>query len=278
MSSDPPSALRFPPSTYDAFLLVSFGGPEGPDDVLPFLENVVRGKNVPRGRLLEVARRYELFDGTSPLNAQNRVLLAALVGELNALGLALPVYWGNRNWHPLLVDTVRQMADDGVRRALALVTSAFGSYSGCRQYLEDIEDARQEVGPEAPQIEKLRLFYNHPGFIEAMVERVAAALGEIPSERRAAARLIFTAHSIPAAMAEHSPYQRQLREACRLVTEQLEQKGEGGKGEGGAACGFACLGPWLSRAAAGRRRSPGSRQTFAIASAKCTRPAESKTW
>lgn len=208
---------------YDAIFLLSFGGPEGPEDVLPFLENVVRGKNVSHERLLEVAQHYELFDGISPLNSENRALLAALVGELNAHGPQLPVYWGNRNWHPLLADTVRQMAEDGVQHALSLVTSAFGSYSGCRQYLEDIERARQEIGPEAPQIDKLRLFYNHPGFVEPMAERVAAALGQIPVERRATARLIYTAHSIPAAMAERSPYEHQLREACRLVTEHAKR-------------------------------------------------------
>ncbi len=207
MSSAPPSLLPVPPSAYDAILLVSFGGPEGPDEVLPFLENVVQGKDVPRWRLLQAAQRYELFEGQSPINTQNRSLLAALVADLNAHGLSLPVYWGNRNWHPLLADTVRQMADDGVRRALALVTSAFGSYPSCRQYLENIERARQEVGPDAPQIDKLRLFYNHPGFIEPMAERVIAALVQIPVERRSAARLIYTAHSIPAAMAQHAPYE-----------------------------------------------------------------------
>lgn len=225
MSSDPSSAATPSSPSCDALLLVSFGGPEGPDDVWPFLENVVRGKNVPRERLLEVARRYERFDGVSPLHSQVRALLTALIGELNAHGPPLAVYWGNRNWHPLLADTVRQMADDGVRRALALVTSPFGSYSGCRQYLEDIERARQEVGAESPQIEKLRLFYNHPGFIESTVQRVTAALGRIPMERRAATRLIYTAHSIPATMDKPSPYKHQLHEACRLVTEQLGQKG-----------------------------------------------------
>ena len=206
---------------YDALLLVSFGGPEGPDDVLPFLENVVCGKNVPRWRLLEVARHYELFDGVSPINAQNRALLAALVAELNAHGPPLPVYWGNRHWHPMLADTIRQMADDGVRRALAFVTSAFGSYPGCRQYLEDIERARLEVGPKAPTIDKLRLFFNHPGFIEATADRTAAALASLPAEKRANARLLFTAHSLPVAMAERAPYVRQLQEACRLVVEGL---------------------------------------------------------
>jgi ferrochelatase len=200
-------------------LLVSFGGPERRDDVLPFLENVFRGKPVPPERVRQVAEHYELFDGVSPLSAQNRALLAALVAELNAHGPHLPVYWGNRNWHPLLADTLQQMADDGVHRALALVTSAFGSYPGCRQYLEDIERARLAVGPQAPQVDKLRLFYNHPGFIEAVAERVAAALEAVPPERRKTARLIYTAHSIPVAMAERCPYQRQLHEACRLVSD-----------------------------------------------------------
>jgi ferrochelatase len=228
MSSLPPSAFRPSPSSYDAILLVSFGGPERQEDVLPFLENVVRGKHAPRERLLQVAQRYDLFDGVSPINAQNRALLTALIGELNTFGLPLPVYWGNRNWHPMLVDTVQAMADDGVRHALALVTSAFGSYSSCRQYREDLASARQQVGAEAPQIDKLRLFYNHPGFIEAAAERVAAALDEIPSQRRGQTRLIYTAHSVPVVMAERSPYERQLLEACRLVTERVRIKMERG--------------------------------------------------
>jgi len=204
---------------YDAFLLVSFGGPEKPEDVVPFLENVVRGKAVSRERLVEVAQRYYRFGGVSPINEQNRALLRALVAELNARGPQLAVYWGNRNWHPLLPDTVQQMADDGVRRALAFVTSAFGSYSGCRQYLEDIQRARESVGPQAPQIDKIRLFYNHPGFIEAMGAQVLVALGQIAMERRPAARLVYTAHSIPMDMAQCCPYQQQLLEACRLVSE-----------------------------------------------------------
>lgn len=189
--------------------------------MLPFLENVVCGKNVPRWRLMEVARHYELFGGVSPLNSQNRALLASLVGELNEHGPRLPVYWGNRHWHPMLTDTIRQMADDGVRHALALVTSAFGSSSGCRQYVDAIQHARAEVGPAAPRIDKLRLFFNHPGFIEAMADRVAAALAELPADDRANARLLFAAHSIPTASAERSPYVRQLREACRLVADRL---------------------------------------------------------
>lgn len=203
---------------YDAILLVSFGGPERRQDVIPFLENVLRGRNVPRGRMLEVAEHYYLFDGRSPINAQNRALLAALLTELNQHGPPLPAYWGNRHWHPLLADTLSQMAEDGIRRALAFVTSAFASYSGCRQYLEEIERARRAVGPAAPEVDKLRLFSNHPGFIEAMADRVTAALEEVPAERREAARLIYTAHSLPLAMANKCKYREQLAEACRLVS------------------------------------------------------------
>jgi len=190
---------------------------------MPFLENVLRGKRVPRERIQEVAEHYFLFDGVSPINQQCRALLAALISELNAHGPQWPVYWGNRNWHPFLSNTLRQMADDGVRHALAFVTSAFGSYSGCRQYLEDIEAARGEVGPAAPQVEKLRLFYNHPGFIEPMADRVASALAQIPEQRRSAARLIFTAHSIPVAMAKSCEYETQLRNACGLVAERVKR-------------------------------------------------------
>ena len=169
---------------YDALLILSFGGPEGPDDVLPFLENVTRGRNIPRDRLLEVAEHYQRFGGVSPLNGEIRALLAKLVQVLNTHGPHLPVYWGNRNWHPMLTDVVQQMTDDGIRHALTFVTSAFGSYSGCRQYREDIARARQEVGAEAPQIDVIRRFYNHPGFIESLVDRVRAALTELPEDRR----------------------------------------------------------------------------------------------
>jgi ferrochelatase len=206
---------------YDAILLVGFGGPEKPADVLPFLENVLRGKNVPHERLLEVAEHYEMFGGASPINEQHRVLLRALIEELNTHGPQLPVYWGNRNWHPLLAEAIEKMAHDRVRHALAFVTSAFSSYSGCRQYLEDIQRAREEIGTAAPQIDKLRVFYNHPGFIEPMTERVASALDQVPAERRAAAALIFTAHSIPLAMAHGCRYEAQLREACGLVAQRV---------------------------------------------------------
>ena len=209
---------------YDAILILSFGGPEGPDEVMPFLENVLRGRNVPPARMLEAARHYELFEGVSPINEQNRRLIAALEGELAANGPRLPVYWGNRNWHPMLADTLARMADEGRQNALAFVTSAYSSYSGCRQYLEDIERAQTSVGPRAPRVEKLRAFYNHPGFIEPNIENIRAALGRIPPERRSLAHIAFTAHSIPLSMAMGCDYQPQLQETCRLIVEGLGQE------------------------------------------------------
>ncbi len=204
-----------PAPAFDALLVLSFGGPEKPDDVIPFLENVLRGRNVPRERMLAVAEHYYHFGGKSPINDQARALIAGLEGESATHGPRLPIYWGNRNWHPLLADTLRQMKADGVRRALAFATSIFSSYSGCRQYLEDIERARAEV-PGAPEIQKLRSFYNHPLFIEAQADRVRDVL----NGRQAS--IIFTAHSIPMSMAETSDYQRQLEESCRLVAERLD--------------------------------------------------------
>ncbi|REJ94840.1 MAG: ferrochelatase [Planctomycetota bacterium] len=206
---------------YDAILVVSFGGPEGPDDVMPFLENVLRGKNVPRERMLEVAEHYRHFDGVSPINDQNRALIGALEAELAAKGPQLPIYWGNRNWHPTLPDTLRQMAADGIRRAIAFFTSAYSSYSGCRQYRENIAVAREEVGPEAPEVDKLRVFFNHPGFIEPNVENLRAALEQIPAARRDAAAIVYTAHSIPSAMADNCRYAAQLEDACRTVSEAV---------------------------------------------------------
>jgi ferrochelatase len=204
---------------YDALLIVSFGGPEGPDEVLPFLDNVLRGRNVPQERKLEVAEHYQLFGGVSPLNAQNRALIAAVEAELAVSGPHLPVYWGNRNWQPMLADTLAQMATDGIGRALALFTSAFSSYSGCRQYQENIAEAQAQVGDRAPQIDKLRGFFNHPGFIEPMADRTRDALAQIPANRRSLAALVFTAHSIPLEMARGCQYVEQLSEASRLVAE-----------------------------------------------------------
>ncbi len=194
-------------SRYEALLVVSFGGPEKREDVIPFLENVLRGRNVPRERLLEVAEHYYHFDGRSPINDQNRAFIAALNDKIS-----LPIYWGNRNWHPFLTDTVRQMRDDGVGRALAFVTSAFGSYSGCRQYIENIEQARAAAGEGVPLIDKIPPFSTHPKFLEAMTDRVRAAIEELPS-----GRLIFTAHSVPLSMAQSSPYVAELESACAAV-------------------------------------------------------------
>lgn len=206
---------------YDAILFVSFGGPEGPDDVMPFLENVLRGKNVPRERMLEVANHYRSFGGVSVINEQCRELIAALETELAEHGPHLPVYWGNRNWHPLLPDTFQQMSDDGVKRVLAFFTSGFSSYSGCRQYREDIARAREQVGSLAPVVDKIRVFYNHPGFLEPMAESVRDALAKLPTEQRDQTPLLFTAHSIPMSMAENCEYEQQLQESCRLVAEQV---------------------------------------------------------
>jgi ferrochelatase len=218
-ATDSPFDIRHSSLPYDALLVVSFGGPEGPDDVMPFLENVLRGKNVPRERMLEVAEHYRHFGGASPINSQNRKLIAALEQELAAFGPKLPVYWGNRNWHPLLAETLRNMAHDGVKRALAFLTSAYSSYSGCRQYREDIARAQAEVGPTAPQVDKLRACFNHPGFIEPMVESVRACVERIPRLERARVMTLFTAHSIPQEMAATCRYEVQLGEACRLVAE-----------------------------------------------------------
>lgn len=207
--------------SYDALLVMSYGGPEGPDDVIPFLENATRGRNVPRERLLEVAEHYYHFGGVSPINGQNRALIDALSADFRDHDLNLPIYFGNRNWHPFITDTVRQMRADGVRRAITFVTSAFSSYSGCRQYREDIIGALETIGEGVPAVDKLRVFYNHPGFIEAMVDRVTTALASFPAERRASVEIVFTAHSIPEAMARRCDYEAQLRDACGLVAERI---------------------------------------------------------
>jgi len=219
-----PSAIRNGKNTtmsenYDAIIVVSFGGPEGPDDVMPFLENVLRGRNVPRERMLEVSKHYQQFGGVSPINRQNRELIVALEKELAANNVDLPVYFGNRNWHPLLPATFEEMKADGVKRALAFFTSAFSSYSGCRQYRENVIAAREQIGEGAPEIDKLRMFYNHPGFIGPISNNIKGSLAKIPAERLATTKLIFTAHSIPLSMATGCNYVDQLTEATRLVAE-----------------------------------------------------------
>jgi len=206
-------------NNYDALLIVSFGGPEGMDDVIPFLENVLRGRNVPRERMLQVAHHYEMFGGVSPINNQNLKLINALQIELDANGPKLPIYWGNRNWHPLLPDTLQQMTDDGIKHALAFVTSAYSSYSSCRQYRQNIIDAQALVGSGAPSVEKLRAFYNHPLFIEANVDRVRDASARLGSS--VAPQIVFTAHSVPESMAENCDYVRQLKETSRLIADAV---------------------------------------------------------
>ncbi|MFW6204710.1 MAG: ferrochelatase [Actinomycetota bacterium] len=225
MSSDP----------YDALLLVSFGGPEGPEDVVPFLENVTRGRGIPRERLDEVAEHYHAFGGRSPINDQNRALIAAIESDLAAAGVSVPVYWGNRNWHPFLADTLSRMRDDGVSRAAAFLTSAYSSYSGCRQYREDLAEAAaaaRAVGPGVPRIDRLRQYFDHPGFVDANVDAVLAALAELPPDLVGGARLVYVTHSIPTAMAETSgphggAYEDQHVAVARAVTARVAERGGG---------------------------------------------------
>lgn len=204
---------------YEALLIVTFGGPDSMADVLPFLENVLRGKRVPRERMLEVAHHYELFKGRSPINAQNQKLKADLETRMRSQPPRVPVYIGNRNWHPMLPETLQGMKEDGIRRALAFVASGYSSYSGCRQYREDIERARNVVGEGVPVVDKTRVFFNHPLFIQANAENLQAALLRIPEPHRPDVTVLFTAHSIPVAMASRCAYVDQLAEAARLTAE-----------------------------------------------------------
>ncbi|MGA8211887.1 MAG: ferrochelatase [Nocardioidaceae bacterium] len=213
---------------YDAVLLVSFGGPEKPEDVLPFLENVTRGRGIPRERLADVGEHYHLFGGRSPINDQNRDLLAAIEVDLRSAGLVLPVYWGNRNWDPYLSDTVARMKADGVVRAACLVTSAYSSYSGCRQYRENLFDAVATV-EDAPRLDKLRHYFNHPGFVEPMVDATLTALADLPDEARRDARLLFVTHSIPVTMNDASgpdgnAYVSQHESVAEEIGERVRQE------------------------------------------------------
>ncbi|MFM9371739.1 ferrochelatase [Streptomyces sp. Da 82-17] len=218
-----PEALDSTP--YDALLLLSFGGPEGPDDVVPFLENVTKGRGIPKERLKEVGQHYFLFGGVSPINDQNRALLDALRKDFADHGLDLPVYWGNRNWAPYLTDTLREMVRDGHRRILVLATSAYASYSGCRQYRENLADslaALEAEGLELPRIDKLRHYFNHPGFVRPMIDGVLQSLAQLPEDVRDSAHLAFTTHSIPTAAADTSGTVEEHGEGGAYVKQHLD--------------------------------------------------------
>lgn len=225
------------PAPYDALLLLSFGGPEGPDDVVPFLENVTRGRGIPKERLKEVGQHYFLFGGVSPINGQNRALLDALRADFDGAGLRLPVYWGNRNWAPYLADTLREMVHDGRRHIAVLTTSAYASYSGCRQYRENLADALATLEAEGlplPRVDKLRHYFNHPGFVEPMVEGVLASLAELDEAVRAGAHLAFTTHSIPDSAADTSgpvadhgrggAYVKQHLDVARVIVDAVRER------------------------------------------------------
>lgn len=209
-------------SKIDCLLFVSFGGPEGPDDVIPFLENVLRGKPVPRERLLEVAEHYQHFGGVSPINAQNRDIIARLSDALHAAGNPLPIYWGNRNWQPYITDALREIDQAGHRLALPIFTNMYSSYSGCRQYRENIAKSLQELGDKAPQVApRLRFGFNHPKYIAAQIDLARQAYENLPASHQQQARLLVTAHSIPLSMADNCSYVQQLKESSRLVAQAL---------------------------------------------------------
>ncbi|MFD5108383.1 ferrochelatase [Streptomyces cinereoruber] len=225
------------PAPYDALLLLSFGGPEGPDDVVPFLENVTRGRGIPKERLKEVGQHYFLFGGVSPINDQNRALLDALRKDFAEAGLGLPVHWGNRNWAPYLTDTLREMVTDGRRHIAVLTTSAYASYSGCRQYRENLADALATLEAEGlplPRVDKLRHYFNHPGFVEPMTEGVLASLADLDPAVRDGAHLAFTTHSIPDSAADTSgpatghgdggAYVRQHLDVARTIADAVRER------------------------------------------------------
>jgi ferrochelatase len=216
------------PRPYDALLLVSFGGPERPEDVVPFLENVTRGRGIPRERLEEVGEHYFRFGGRSPINDQNRAFVDAIREDFAGAGLDVPVYWGNRNWSPSLTDAVRQMRDDGVTRAACFLTSAYSSYSGCRQYRENLAAAVAEV-EGAPQLDRLRQYFNHPGFVEAFVDAALTALADLPEHARDGAHLVYVTHSVPETMNERSgpwgaAYVGQHRSVVAEITDRVRQE------------------------------------------------------
>lgn len=213
---------------YDALLLVSFGGPERPEDVVPFLRNVTAGKDIPDERLVEVGAHYDLFGGRSPINDQNRALMAAIREDFVTNGIDVPVYWGNRNWDPYLADTLGKMAADGITRAACLVTSAYSSYSGCRQYRENLADAHAAV-EGAPRLDRLRAYFNHPGFVEPNVDATLAALALLPDAVRREAHLVFVTHSIPVSMNANSgplgeAYVHQHRSVMEEISDRVREE------------------------------------------------------
>ncbi|MCW2694078.1 MAG: ferrochelatase [Mycobacterium sp.] len=214
-----------PLAPYDAVLLVGFGGPEGPADVLPFLRRVTAGRDVPDERLAVVARQYDTVGGVSPLNAQNRALRAALQEALAQQGSGLPVYWGNRNWTPLLADVIPELYAAGHRRVLAVLTSAYPSYSGCRQYREDLALAAE--GLDGLVVDRVRHYADLPGFVDTVAANTRAALAELDADVRAGAHVVFTAHSIPLTMAATAgptgdEYVGRLRDTAAAVMERVD--------------------------------------------------------
>jgi len=233
-SARPAATSASPLAPYDGLLLLSFGGPEGHEDVMPFLRTVTAGRGIPDERLEAVAEHYHHFGGRSPINDQNRALLAALRGDLAARGLDVPVAWGNRNWAPLVPDALRELHEGGARRVLVVATSAYASYSGCRQYREDLAGALVELAAEGRdlQVDKIRHYFDAPGFVAANVDAVAAAWQRLPEAARAGAELVFVTHSIPAAMADTAgprggAYVRQHEDVAEVVADAVRRRAGG---------------------------------------------------
>ncbi len=204
---------------FDAFIFQSFGGPNKRSDVIPFLENVTRGRNIPIQRLQTVAEQYYMFDGKSPINQINLDIIERLTKAFKAAEIDLPIYFGNRNFEPYISDTLSQMKTDGIKNAMTFVTSAYGSFSSCKQYKLDIVNAQNALGPEHPSVTKIRHYYSHPGFINPFIDASVTELGKLNDPLKA--EFIFTAHSIPVAMSMNSPYLSQLNEAMELVIEGI---------------------------------------------------------
>lgn len=212
--------ISLPLAPYDSLVVASFGGPEKKEDVLPFLRNVTKGRNIPPERLQNVAEHYYRFGGKSPINGQMRQLVSALEEDFQQAGIELPIYWGNRNWTPYLDDAVEALQKDGRKRALGFIVSAYGSYSGCRQYRENIEQAVARATSPL-EVQPIRRFFNHPRFVQACSSRVARAIADLAEKVSLTPRIVFTAHSIPSSMADTCGYERQLRATASLVAQSV---------------------------------------------------------